>query len=73
MCRLIRIGGALLEWSLSRPPEQMRRQTASSTCQSLVPIQSKLCQVQPDCEKEHHFVVELGPGGHEDASCNVGL
>ena len=36
-------------------------------------FQSKLCQVQPDCEKEHHFVVELGPGGHEDAGSNVGL
>ena len=33
----------------------------------------EFCQMQPDCEEEHHFVVELGPGGHEDTGGNVGL
>jgi len=27
----------------------------------------------PDCEKKHHFVIELGPGGEKDARGDVGL
>ena len=32
-----------------------------------------LFSFEPDCEKKHHFVIELGPRGEKDAGGNVGL